>query len=135
MYLKCIDSSGNVSVKLVTVKSKVAPLKLLTILRLELTAALLLAQLVEKVKSALNLTISKTILWTDSTIVLNWLNISTHNLQVFVADRDTSILEITSPEDWRHVPTDYNPADCISRGVSPSQVRSGRDNTRRFICG
>jgi hypothetical protein len=70
IYLKTIDKSGHVQVQLLIAKSRVAPLKSLTIPRLELLAACLLAQLANKVIGTLNTEITQQFYWTDSTIVL-----------------------------------------------------------------
>lgn len=100
----------------------VAPLKALTVPHLELIAALLLARLVDKVKTSLKLCINKTTYWTDSNIVLSWIRLPPHTLQVFVSNRVVAILELSDIDKWRHVSTTDNPADCVSRGIKPSQL-------------
>lgn len=73
VYIKSEKVTGESSVHLICAKSKVAPLKTLTIPRLELSAAVLLARLVQNVKTSLNMCVSRTVYWSDSTIVLGWL--------------------------------------------------------------
>ena len=68
-----MDSTGNVQISLVTSKTEVAPVKRLTIPRLELCGAYLLAQLLHHVKKVFEISISNVYAWMDSTIVLSWL--------------------------------------------------------------
>nr|XP_033204714.1 uncharacterized protein LOC117165426 [Bombus vancouverensis nearcticus] len=119
VYLRIITPDGHVWTRLLTAKSKVAPLKSQTIPRLELSGALLLASLATTVLQALPSNISRTVYWTDSTIVLHWINTSPHTLKTFVANRVTEIQQKTHTSDWRHIPAADNPADLISRGQSP----------------
>ncbi|XP_033315624.1 uncharacterized protein LOC117213980, partial [Bombus bifarius] len=121
VYLRTLTINGRAWTQLLTAKSKVAPLKCQTIPRLELSGALLLTSLMSTVQQALSQKITRTIYWTDSTIVLHWLNTSPHILKTFVANRVSEIQTKTSIRDWRHVPTDDNPADLISRGQTPEE--------------
>lgn len=126
VYLRSIDASGNVRTRLLCAKTKVAPVKTTTIPRLELCGALLSAQLSSKVLSALRLKIDDCFHWTDSTIVLGWLNSDPRDLKLFIANRVSQIQDLTSQSAWRHVPGETNPADLASRGVSPKLIKSSR---------
>ncbi|XP_043262458.1 uncharacterized protein LOC122403168 [Colletes gigas] len=121
LYLRSVDANGNVRTNILIAKSKVAPLKTQTIPRLELCGALLLSSLTTTVQRALHITVDRTIFWTDSTIVLHWLESSPHLLKTFVANRVSEIQNKTNIANWRHVPTNDNPADLISRGQSPEE--------------
>ena len=114
-------TDGGTSTELAFVfgKSRVAPMKALTIPKLELQAALLAARLRDGVHRALTMTIDRTFMWTDSTTVLQWLR-SMDKQPVFVANRVSEILELTTIDEWHHVPTADNPADAGTRGLSAS---------------
>nr|CAH7738741.1 unnamed protein product [Callosobruchus chinensis] len=120
LYLRSVSSSGELTVRLLTAKSKVSPLKSLTIPKLELCGALLLAQLTTKVKQSMNITFNKIFLWCDSTVCLAWIHTEPNRLQVFVQNRVAQIQAQTSPNNWHYIRTDENPADLLSRGVYPS---------------
>lgn len=131
IYMRSVNEQGDVSVRLLTAKSRVAPIKPTTIPRLELCAALAGARLYEKVSVSLRLTVNKVYFWTDSTIVLGWLRMLPSRLQPFVRNRVAEILEKTDNCVWRHVPTDKNPADLISRGLDISNL----PNVHLWWCG
>lgn len=121
IYCKSINSKGDTAVKLVASKSRVAPIKSLTIPRLELCGALLLAQLMKRVLVSLKLDVHKVYLYTDSTIVLSWIQKEPADLKQFVASRVATIQELTYIPQWRHVVSQENPADLISRGLEPEK--------------
>lgn len=109
---------GRVVISLVQMKSKVAPLKQVSLPRLELYAATLLARLTASVRETLGLMESPTYLWTDSTVTFGWIRGHPTKLTTFVANRVAEI-QVTLPNArWHHVPGRDNPADCTSRGVS-----------------
>jgi hypothetical protein len=119
LYVRSKDECGNTVVSLICAKSRVAPLKTITITRLELCGALLLARLYRETYDALNIKPSKVIFWCDSTIVLHWLKTPPHLLKTYVSNRVVEVQEITSPKTWRHVGSEDNPADALSRGQLP----------------
>ncbi|XP_055943741.1 uncharacterized protein LOC129974949 isoform X1 [Argiope bruennichi] len=102
VYLKCFTQSGQFKTSLVCSKSRVAPLKSLTIPRLELCAALLLSRLVKKIVPILQLPIDVISLWTDSTIVLAWIKTEPYKLKTFVSNRVAEIQTLTSDCHWKH---------------------------------
>lgn len=92
--------------------------------RLELCAAKLLGELLQTIKLACGFDYIKSTLWTDSAIVLQWMRKDAATLKPFVHNRVHSILSTTTDCDWRHVPTETNPADLLSRGFAPSELKS-----------
>lgn len=123
LYLRSTDQTGENFTHLICSKSRVAPLKKLSLPRLELSAALLLANLFESIIHALRrLNIEKTILWSDSTIAIHWIRSSPHTLKTFESNRVNKIQEITSNCEWRHIRSEHNPADLISRGLTPKEI-------------
>ncbi|GBM44825.1 hypothetical protein AVEN_189476-1 [Araneus ventricosus] len=121
VYLKSSAGERN-CVRLLCSKSRVAPLKSISVPKLELCAALLLAQLVKRVLCAIKLEINDIYLWSDSTIVLAWIQHEPWELKTFVANRIAAIQELTKKEQWFHVSSGNNPADALSRGLAPEKL-------------
>ncbi|KAJ8961400.1 hypothetical protein NQ318_014645 [Aromia moschata] len=108
-----IKSPTGVSTSLLYAKTKVSPLKVLSIPRLELLACHLLAKLLSFVeKTYCNvLNIENIIALSDSTVALSWLNSPPLPMDHF---------QLISPKNWFHVNGKENISDCLSRGLSPS---------------
>ncbi|GFX42108.1 integrase catalytic domain-containing protein [Trichonephila clavipes] len=122
VYIKCFNEAGQSQTRLLCNKSRVAPLKTLTIPRLELSAALLLSRLVKKVVPILQLSIHKIWMWTDSTIALAWIKTEPHKLKTFVSNRVAEIQALSKDYHWKHVSSKNNPADLISRGCNVDEL-------------
>lgn len=123
LYLRSTGKENKNVVRLLCSRTRVAPLKPTTIPRLELCGALTLAKLASQASKALNITFHDIVFWSDATIVLGWLNTSPSLLKPFVANRVAEIQEYSVSATWRHVPSKSNPADLLSRGVSPSNLK------------
>ncbi|XP_070075654.1 uncharacterized protein [Drosophila takahashii] len=106
-------------------KTKVAPLRLVSIPRLELMGATLGARLAYEVETSLTMHICKRIFWTDSRTVLSWLRSDQRKYKQFVAFRVSEILDTTKQEDWRWVPTSQNVADEATKWTRTPDFRSG----------
>ncbi|XP_055622908.1 uncharacterized protein LOC129766407 [Toxorhynchites rutilus septentrionalis] len=125
-YFRIVDSSG-VRCSLVSAKTKVAPLKPLSIPRLELQAAVLGAKLSKSVEDNHTLSIVRRVLWTDSSTVLSWLRSDQRKYRQYVAFRVTEILELTQVDEWRWVPSRWNVADEATKwGKGPNISSSSR---------
>lgn len=124
IYLRSVDDQNNCQVSLICFKTRVASIKLIIIPRLELCAALLLAKLYAATTQALSLQIDKINFWSDSTIALQWIKREPHLLKTFVANRVAKIQSLTSTVEWKHVSSEDNPADIVSRGQMPQDFIS-----------
>ena len=114
------SNEGEISCRLVTSKSRVAPMKRPTIPRLELTAAVVSVKVAMVLRRELDLPISGEFFWTDSQVVLSYLSNESKRFHLYVANRVQFIHDQTSIEQWKFVPTKSNPADDVSRGLSLS---------------
>ncbi|XP_075163097.1 uncharacterized protein LOC142235722 [Haematobia irritans] len=121
LYVR-ISSGDLISTNLVASKTRVAPIKTLSIPRLELCGATLLAEMIDSIIPQLNITNYSTFCWTDSTIVLSWLAKAPCSWTTFVANRVSKIVEVIDPSHWSHVSSESNPADLASRGIYPQEI-------------
>ena len=122
IYVRATCSDHPPTCALVTAKTRVTPLKQLSIPRLELCGAKLLAKLLSSVRKALKVPLSDVHAWCDSTIVLYWLDGSPKRFKTFVGNRLSTILTDIPSSTWHHVPTLQNLADCASCGLLPSEL-------------
>jgi hypothetical protein len=92
-------------------KARVSPLKSVTIPRLELTAALVSVKVSNLLRQDLNYEGMVDIFWTDSKVVLGYINNDAKRFHIFVANRVQQIRECTNPNQWRYIESKENPAD------------------------
>ncbi|XP_055551044.1 uncharacterized protein LOC129733299 [Wyeomyia smithii] len=106
---------GEIMCTLIMSRAKVAPLKLVSIPRLELQAAVLGARLTRTVRENHSLTIGKQCIWTDAQTVLSWIRSDQRNYKQYVGFRIGEILSLTKLTDWYWVPTKLNIADQLTK--------------------
>lgn len=98
-------------------KSRLAPIKPVTIPCLELSAAVIATRLDRISRNKLTLPITESFFWTDNTCVLWYIENQDKRFQTFVANCIATIHDVSSPLQWKYVNTQDNPADDSSRGV------------------
>ncbi len=123
IYARMVDQYGVIHVSLLTSKTRVAPIRPITLPRLELCGLVLLASLMETVKKALVVKDENIHAWTDSTIVLGWLRTNPARLKTFVANRVVEVHNNFNVNQCHHIEGSKNPADCASRGINPSELK------------
>ncbi|XP_062704660.1 uncharacterized protein LOC134286963 [Aedes albopictus] len=119
-----VDTPEGPAVSLVAAKSKVAPLKMLTIPRLELQAAVLGSRLLNSVIAMHALPVTKRVLWSDSNTVLAWIRSDQRRYHQYVGFRIGEILSMTDVSEWRKIPTKQNVADDATKWGTGPDIRS-----------
>jgi hypothetical protein len=130
-YLRQISAGGKVHCTIVFAKSKLAPLSKVTIPCLELLAAVEAVKIYQMLRRELDIPLATSTFWTDSMLVLQFINNESRRHKTFVANRIAYICSHTAPSQWRHNETDKNPGDDVSRGLTADQILS----SRRWVSG
>ncbi|XP_029176361.1 uncharacterized protein LOC114944557 [Nylanderia fulva] len=126
IYLRGLGPHGDIEVSLLLAKTKITPIKPVSIPRLELCGALLAARLLCRLTKHLKLESCPLYAWTDARVVLAWLRAHPSRWTPFVANRVAAIQELMPGNHWHYVATSENPADLATRGISPSELRDRR---------
>ncbi|GFV52897.1 integrase catalytic domain-containing protein [Trichonephila clavipes] len=117
LYLRFVTCNNEIETSFICSKGRVAPLKSLTLPRLELTAALLSARLAKQVSSCLKFD-ANIYYWTDSLISYYWIRGDSSAFKPYIKNRVQEIQLLSGPMQWGHCPGKDNPADLLSRGTS-----------------
>ena len=117
-YLRLLSHDDTVHCMFLMGKSRLTPLKPMTIPRLELSAATVSVRVDMMLERELDISAADTTFWTDSTSVVRYVENEDKRFHVFVANKIAVIRERSVPTQRRHVNGKLNPADYASRGLS-----------------
>ncbi|XP_043201117.1 uncharacterized protein LOC122369981 [Amphibalanus amphitrite] len=123
-YVATTMPDGRRVCSLAMAKTRVAPLKQISIVRLELQAAVLGVRVANVLRTELSVRVDRVLFWTDSTVVLQYVKNDSRRFHTFVANRVAELRESSCPDQWRHVPSSLNAADVVSRGATLSDLSS-----------
>ena len=124
IYLRSYDNNTKqTQASFIISKCKVTPLKLLSVPKLELEAAIIGIRLLKTVQKETTLKIHDTHFWTDSRVVLDWI-VSKKKQKLFVANRIREKHESSKSSQWHYIPINQNPADHGTRGLEPEELCS-----------
>lgn len=130
LYWRAQAPDGLITTSLILGKSKVAPLKVTSIPRLELQAAVMGSYMATAVVEEHDRKPQSVTYWTDSRTVLTWLKTGARSYKPYVAHRIAAIEENSKLSDWRWIPTKLNVADDATRDVP-----EGFNSNHRWFCG
>ena len=121
-YLRLVNEKGEVHISFLMGKARVSPIKLLTIPRLELTAAVVSVNVAQNLIQELDYHIDADVYYSDSTVVISYINSEAKRFHVYVGNRVQQIRDRTTPESWHHVKSHENPADITSRSATAEEL-------------
>ncbi|XP_066911588.1 uncharacterized protein [Clytia hemisphaerica] len=125
-YLQLTDDKEQISTSFLMGKSRVAPLKQITVPRMELTAAVTSIKVSNLLNQELKYENLEHVFWTDSKVVLGYINNESKSFHVFVANRIEIIRDNSTNKQWNHVPGKINSSDIGSRGIEASKLNESR---------
>ena len=132
IYLRVLFRDGNIMNRFVAAKTRVAPIKVMTIPRLELMACLILSRLIKTISEALVVfKLDRIFCWSDSVDCICWINTKHKVWKRFVQNRVNEIRCDVEEATWKYCPGMDNPADIPSRGIDITRT----DNQNKWLEG
>ena len=125
-YWRFSLKNGDFHTSIIMAKSRVAPLKCMTIPRLELQAALMGSKIAKIIEREHDIKITRRVFWSDSVTVLRWIKREPRTFKIFVANRLSEIRENTHAKEWQWIPTRDNPADDATRLATGALNKNSR---------
>ena len=116
-YLKLVFTDGTSTLSFLIGKWRLAPVKTVSLPRLELNAAVVGVQIAQVIKKEISLPLSTFKYWTDLTLTPQYITDKSHRLKVYVANWVAEILEYTNTGDWQNIDGKMNPSDICTRGL------------------
>ncbi|XP_073956369.1 uncharacterized protein [Choristoneura fumiferana] len=126
VYLRVEKPDGTIKTNLIASRTKVAPIKTISLPRLELCGAVILSRLLKQVSQAMRIPDTHIFAWTDSSIVISWILGDPQKWKTFVANRVVEITGNVNQNQWYHVLSQDNPADIASRGMFLSELKTSK---------
>ena len=122
IYLRLFNDQGEICTTLLFGQSKVAPAQTTSIPRLELCAAVLASQAVHKIEKEIDMEIDEITFYTDSKVVLGYIQNESRRFYVYVANRVQTIRKMSNPRQWKYIDTSKNPADLSTRRLNAESL-------------
>ena len=132
-YVRQKTKQSTYEVNFVAAKSRVAPLKQLTIPRLELQAVFLASRLAKTIVKEGTIQFADVKFFTDSSITLAWIQSPSRSFKPFVSARVGEIQNNSDPSQWKHIPGEENVADDVSRGLHVQHLMGRWMNGPEFL--
>ena len=121
-YLRMVNKRQVMHVAFLMAKARITPIKPICIPRLELTAAVVSVNVASMLREEIDITDTQCLYFTDSEIVIGYINNDARCFHVYVGNRVQHIRDRSTPEEWNHVPGKDNPADEASRGATAKEL-------------
>ena len=125
VYARVPNEDGSFECNLVAAKTKLVSKS--TVPRGELRAACLGASLGHVVAESYKDNLSRVTFVTDSAITLCWINQDQRPLMCGVRNAVIEIRRLSNTDQWKHVPTDHNPADIGTRPISVEDLMKNEE--------